>query len=47
MRSVVVAVSGVHGKAKKAWTAPIFTVSFNQIPEEKSYEGKMGSIAHD
>ena len=27
------------GKAKKAWTAPISSVSFNLIPEEKSYEG--------
>ena len=25
-------------KAKKAWTAPISNVSFNLIPEEKSYE---------
>ena len=39
MRSVLVAVRGVRGKAKKAWTAPISSVSFNLIPEEKSYEG--------
>ena len=39
MRSVLVAVRGVRGKAKKAWTAPISNVSFNLIPEEKSYEG--------
>ena len=41
MRSVLVAVTvrGVRGKAKKAWTAPISSVSFNLIPEEKSYEG--------
>ena len=38
-RSVLVAVRGVRGKAKKAWTAPISNVSFNLIPEEKSYEG--------
>ena len=39
MRSVLVAVRGVRGKAKKAWTAPISNVSFNLIPEERSYEG--------
>ena len=39
MRSVLVAVRGVRGKGKKAWTAPISSVSFNLIPEEKSYEG--------
>ena len=39
MRSVLVAVRGVRGKAKKAWTAPISSVDFNLIPEEKSYEG--------
>ena len=41
MRSVlvIVAVRGVRGKAKKAWTAPISNVSFNLIPNEKSFEG--------
>ena len=39
MRSVLVAVRGVRGKVKKAWTAPISNVSFNLIPEERSYEG--------
>ena len=39
MRSVLVGVRGVRGKAKKAWTAPLSSVSFNLIPEEKSYEG--------
>ena len=39
MRSVLVAIRGVCGKAKKAWTAPISNVSFNLIPEERSYEG--------
>ena len=40
MRRVLVAVRGtVRGKAKKAWTAPISSVDFNLIPEEKSYEG--------
>ena len=39
MRSVLVAVRGVHGKSKKAWIAPISNVSFNLIPEERSYEG--------
>ena len=39
MRSVLEAVRGVRGKAKKAWTAPISNVSFNLIPEERSYEG--------
>ena len=39
MKSVLVAVRGVHGKEKKAWTTPISNVSFNLIPEEKSYEG--------
>ena len=39
MRSLLVAVRGVRGKAKKAWTAPISNVSFNLIPEERSYEG--------
>ena len=38
MRSVLVAVRGVRGKAKKAWTAPISSVDFNLIPEEKSFE---------
>ena len=41
MRSVLVAVRGVRGKAKKAWTAPISSVDFNLIPEEKSFEGYM------
>ena len=39
MRSVLVAVRGVRGKAKKAWTAPISSVDFNLIPEEKSFKG--------
>ena len=39
MRSVLVGVRGVRGKAKKAWTAPLSSVSFNLIPEENSYEG--------
>ena len=39
MRSVLVAVRGVRGKAKKAWTAPISSVDFNLIPEMMSYEG--------
>ena len=39
MRSVLVAVRGVRGKAKKAWTAPLSSVSFNLIPDEKSLEG--------
>ena len=39
MKSVLVAVRGVRGKAKKAWTALLTNVSFNLIPEEKSYEG--------
>ena len=39
MRSVLVGVRGVRGKAKKAWTAPLSSVSFNLIPEEKTYEG--------
>ena len=39
MRSVLVAVRGVRGKAKKAWTAPISSVSFNLIPDKKSFEG--------
>ena len=40
MRSVqLVAVKGVRGKAKKTWTAPISYVSFNLIPEERSYKG--------
>ena len=39
MSSVLVAVRGVRGKAKKAWTAPISSVSFNLIPDEKSFEG--------
>ena len=39
MRSVLVAVRGVRGKAKKAWPAPISSVSFNLIPDEKSFEG--------
>ena len=37
IRSVLVGVRGVRGIAKKAWTAPLSTVSFNLIPEEKSY----------
>ena len=36
MRSVLVGVRGVRGKAKNAWTAPMSSVSFNLIPEEKS-----------
>ena len=36
MRSVLVAVRGVRGKA---WTTPISNVSFNLKPVEKSYEG--------
>ena len=39
IRSVLVAVRGVRGKAKKAWPAPISSVSFNLIPDEKSFEG--------
>ena len=39
MRSVLVAVRGVRGKAKKTLTAPISNVSFNLIPEERIYEG--------
>ena len=39
MRSVLVAVRGVRGKAKKAWTAPLSSVSFNLISDEKSFEG--------
>ena len=35
MRSVLVAVRGVRGKAKKAWTAPISNVSFNHIPDQR------------
>ena len=38
MRSVLVAVRGVRGKAKKAWTAPISSVDFNLIPKEMSFE---------
>ena len=37
MRSVLVAVRFVCGKAKKVWTAPISIVSFNLIPDEKSF----------
>ena len=37
MRSVLVAVSFVCGKAKKVWTAPISIVFFNLIPDEKSF----------
>ena len=39
IRSVLVAVRGVLGKAKTAWITPTSNVSFNLIPEEKSYEG--------
>ena len=46
MSSVLVAVRGIHGKAKKALTTPISNVSFNLIPEEKSYQGEMIFIAH-
>ena len=35
---MLVVVRDVSGKAKKAWTAPISNVSFNLIPEEKSYK---------
>ena len=41
MRSLLVAVRGVRGKANKAWTAPISNVSFNLIPDERSYEGQL------
>ena len=43
IRSVLVAVRGVGGKAKKAWTAPISNVSINLIPNEKSFEGWMNA----
>ena len=39
MRSVLVAVRGVRGKAMTARTAPLSCVSFNLIPDMNSYEG--------
>ena len=39
IRSMLVAVRGVRGKAKNAWTAPISSVSFNLIPDEEGFEG--------
>ena len=39
MRSVLVAVRGVRGKAKKAWTTPVSCIDFNLIPEMMGYEG--------
>ena len=41
MRSVLVGVRSVRGKAKKAWTAPLSCVSFNLIRLDESPELKI------